>query len=76
MPLLEFTQNLRYYQKSERLDILYMDKIINGDCREVLKHFPDNSIDLIVTSPPYADNRKSGYVGISTDKYIEWFLPK
>ena len=62
-------------EKSERLDIQYMDKIINGDCREVLKHFRDNSIDLIVTSPPYADNRKNGYVGIPTDRYIEWFLP-
>ena len=36
---------------------------------------PDNSIDLIVTSPPYADQRKSTYGGISPDKYVEWFLP-
>ena len=30
-------------------------KIILGDCREVLKDIDENSIDLIVTSPPYAD---------------------
>ena len=29
------------------------NKIINGDCIEVLKTFPENSIDLICTSPPY-----------------------
>jgi len=46
-----------------------------GDCREVLKTLPDNSIDLIVTSPPYADQRKNTYGGIHPDDYVEWFLP-
>lgn len=32
-------------------------KIILGDCREVLKNLDENSIDLIVTSPPYSDMR-------------------
>ncbi len=32
-------------------------KIILGDCREVLKNLDENSIDLIVISPPYADMR-------------------
>jgi len=49
--------------------------IIQGDCREVLATMPDNSIDLIFTSPPYADQRKTTYGGISPDKYVEWFLP-
>jgi site-specific DNA-methyltransferase (adenine-specific) len=46
-----------------------------GDCKEQLKLLPDNTVDLIVTSPPYADQRKSTYGGIHTDKYVEWFLP-
>ncbi|MDR3250435.1 MAG: site-specific DNA-methyltransferase [Tannerella sp.] len=46
-----------------------------GDCREELQYLPDNSIDLIFTSPPYADQRKSTYGGISVDEYVEWFLP-
>ncbi|MDR0766312.1 MAG: hypothetical protein LBF09_05190 [Odoribacteraceae bacterium] len=46
-----------------------------GDCREVLKELPDNSVDLVFTSPPYADQRKNTYGGISPDKYVEWFLP-
>ena len=35
----------------------YLNKIIQGDCLEVLKSLPDNSVDLIVTSPPYGDSR-------------------
>jgi site-specific DNA-methyltransferase (adenine-specific) len=46
-----------------------------GDSREKLKIIPDNSIDLIITSPPYADQRKNTYGGIHPDKYVEWFLP-
>ena len=46
-----------------------------GDSKKELKKFLDNSIDLIVTSPPYADQRKSTYGGIHPDKYVEWFLP-
>lgn len=50
-------------------------ELVFGDCANKLKKIPDSSIDLIVTSPPYADNRKSTYGGISADKYVEWFLP-
>lgn len=46
-----------------------------GDSRKELKKLLDNSVDLIVTSPPYADQRKSTYGGIQPDKYVEWFLP-
>jgi site-specific DNA-methyltransferase (adenine-specific) len=31
----------------------FINKIILGDCLEVMKDIPDNSIDLIVTDPPY-----------------------
>jgi site-specific DNA-methyltransferase (adenine-specific) len=50
-------------------------KLILGDCREVLKTLADNSVDLIITSPPYADSRAQTYGGIYPDKYVEWFLP-
>ncbi|MCB0515517.1 MAG: site-specific DNA-methyltransferase [Chitinophagales bacterium] len=46
-----------------------------GDCKKILKTLPDNSVDLIFTSPPYADQRKSTYGGIHPDKYVAWFLP-
>lgn len=50
-------------------------KVILGDCEEVLKTLESNSVDLIVTSPPYADRRTSTYGGIKPEKYVEWFLP-
>ncbi|MCW5908293.1 MAG: site-specific DNA-methyltransferase [Chitinophagales bacterium] len=34
-----------------------------------------NSVDLIFTSPPYADQRKNTYGGVRVDEYVEWFLP-
>lgn len=46
-----------------------------GDCKKELKKLADKSVDLIVTSPPYADQRKNTYGGIHPDKYVEWFLP-
>lgn len=46
-----------------------------GDSKTMLKKLADNSVDLIVTSPPYADQRKGTYGGIHPDKYVEWFLP-
>jgi len=46
-----------------------------GDCREVLKELPKNSIDLIFTSSPYADQRRNTYGGIHPDEYVDWFLP-
>jgi DNA modification methylase len=51
------------------------DSLYLGDCREILPTFPDESVDLIVTSPPYADRRASSYGGIHPDRYVEWFLP-
>lgn len=38
-------------------------EILMGDAKEELKKLSDNSVDLIVTSPPYADQRKSTYAG-------------
>jgi len=46
-----------------------------GDSRDILQKFSDDSVDLIFTSPPYADQRKNTYGGIQPDKYVEWFLP-
>ena len=50
-------------------------QILLGDAKEELQKLGENSVDLIFTSPPYADNRKATYGGIHPDKYVEWFLP-
>jgi len=49
--------------------------LIFGDSAKELRKLADNSVDLIVTSPPYADQRKDTYGGIHPNKYVEWFLP-
>lgn len=49
--------------------------LYHGNCLEILKSLPDNSVDLIVTSPPYSDQRKTTYGGIPPNKYVKWFLP-
>ena len=46
-----------------------------ADCLEVLKEVQNNSIDLIITSPPFALRRKKSYGNVSAEKYCEWFLP-
>ena len=54
---------------------LELDKILLGDCKELLKTIPSGKVDLVVTSPPYADNRKSTYGGVPIKEYVKWYLP-
>lgn len=50
-------------------------RVINGDCLEELQHIESNSINLIITSPPYADSRHRTYGGVRPDDYVAWFSP-
>ena len=53
-----------------------IDEIYHNDCLDQIKKFPDNCIDLIVTSPPYAGKRgMSSTKKIPIEDYVEWFLP-
>jgi DNA modification methylase len=52
-----------------------VSNLIFGDCAQELKKIETNSIDLIITSPPYADQRKNSYGGIHPSRYVDWFLP-
>ncbi len=53
-----------------------MNKILHGDCLDVLKTLNENSVDLIVTSPPYANQRKKTYGGVPASEYVEWFTER
>lgn len=46
--------------------------LIHGDCIDVLRTLPEGSVDSVVTSPPYAMQRKSTYGGIPEKDYPEW----
>ena len=44
------------------------------DSQEVLARLPDDSLDLIFTSPPYALHFKKEYGNVDKNEYVEWFL--
>lgn len=50
-------------------------KLFLGDSKVELSKIPTDSVDLIFTSPPYADSRKNTYGGVHPDEYVDWFLP-
>ena len=53
-----------------------LNKIYQGDSLDLLKQLPDNSIDLVITSPPYSTLKV--YIdnpGILADDYVNWFIP-
>jgi len=45
-----------------------------GDSLGLMKCLPSKSINLIVTSPPFALTRKKEYGNKSADEYVEWFV--
>ena len=55
-------------------------KIIQGDCLEVMWGFPDKSFDLVLTDPPYgmdyqSSRRTEKYAKIDNDISLEWLRP-
>lgn len=52
-----------------------LGKAFNGDTLKLIKHIPDNSLDLIVTSPPYGLRAKKEYGNADAEVYVRWFLP-
>lgn len=49
------------------------DRIYLGDTRDLIKNVPSNSVDLIITSPPYAKRRENSFGHEMTyDEYVEW----
>jgi site-specific DNA-methyltransferase (adenine-specific) len=51
-------------------------EVHEGDCLDVLARLEAQSVDLVATSPPYADQRADTYGGIHPDHYVDWFLPR
>jgi site-specific DNA-methyltransferase (cytosine-N4-specific) len=46
-----------------------------GDSLALLQALPTNSVNLVVTSPPYALHFKKAYGNENKDRYVAWFLP-
>lgn len=45
-----------------------------GDSRELLEELPDCSVNLIITSPPFALQRQKEYGNLDQQEYVDWFL--
>ncbi len=52
-----------------------LGQIIHGDSRDVLTTCDGESVDLIMTSPPFGLVRKKDYGNVEADEYVDWFKP-
>ena len=52
-----------------------LGKLYNADSLEVTRAMPDGSVDLVMTSPPYALHFKKEYGNADQKDYVKWFLP-
>ena len=52
-----------------------LGRIVHGDSIDVLATCPDDSVDLIMTSPPFGLVRKKDYGNVDADEYVDWFKP-
>ena len=52
-----------------------LGRIVNSDSREALVACGDESVDLIMTSPPFGLVRKKDYGNVEADGYVDWFKP-
>ena len=52
---------------------MQLDMVYCGDSRS-LSVIDDESVNLIMTSPPYSDLRSHTYGGVKPDEYVEWFM--
>lgn len=50
-------------------------RIIHGDSLQLLRHMPKNSVDLVMTSPPFGLLRKKDYGNVAAGQYLDWFRP-
>ena len=51
-----------------------LNKIYFGDTKDLIRDIPDDSIDLIVTSPPYAGKREKVYTVTDYTNYVNWLF--
>jgi site-specific DNA-methyltransferase (adenine-specific) len=64
-------------KKLPKKGALTLDTIYHGNSLDGMKFIADCSIDLVITSPPYADMKvyAGGFAGFHPDNYVKWFLP-
>jgi len=46
-----------------------------GNSLDLLRELPEESVNLLFTSPPYALHFRKAYGNAAKDEYVAWFLP-
>lgn len=63
-------------QRSRPVRIKKGSPVMHGDCLDLIPTLEDGSVSLVVTSPPYADQRANHYKGVSEEDYpdftVQW----
>ncbi|HZV04411.1 MAG TPA: site-specific DNA-methyltransferase [Gemmataceae bacterium] len=52
-----------------------LGQCFEGDALDVLRKLPSDSVELVLTSPPFALRRRKAYGNVEPSEYIEWFWP-
>ncbi len=47
----------------------------HADALDVLRDLPEDSVSLVLTSPPFALRRKKEYGNVDPTEYVAWFMP-
>lgn len=63
---MEHTQEPILENSQRTFNIPFLNQIVCGDSRQLIKQIPSNSIDLVITSPPYFQQREymGGGIGV------------
>jgi site-specific DNA-methyltransferase (cytosine-N4-specific) len=52
-----------------------LGRAYQADALQVLRSLPDDSVALVLTSPPFAMRRQKAYGNVAATEYVEWLLP-
>lgn len=55
-------------------ELPFLNQIVQGDCRELLRQLPDESVDAVITSPPYYRQRDYGGIGIGNEANVADYI--
>lgn len=69
---LEKIQGARVQQVNET-GVIKPNSIVCGKAHDLVQRLPDKSVNLVITSPPYAEQRKNYYDGVPESEYPYWF---
>ena len=58
---------------TQQASVPFVDSIVEGDCRELMRQLPDECLDAVITSPPYYQQRDYGVIDEPADQWVrDW----